>query len=117
MTKGAQNINSKDYYFFDNGIQLRNALRRASNGYTYYYGLDGAMVKNAFVDFDVLGTLGHLTVTTEVIPVTVSVLNKFILNGLVITKEVNVLSTTLEDLSACDGTSVKKWCWQELAVG
>ena len=52
MTKGAQNINNKDYYFFDNGIQLRNALRRASNGYTYYYGLDGAMVKNAFVDFD-----------------------------------------------------------------
>ena len=47
MTKGAQNINNKDYYFFDNGIQLRNALRRASNGYTYYYGLDGAMVKNA----------------------------------------------------------------------
>lgn len=52
MTKGARNINNKDYYFFDNGIQLRNALRRASNGYTYYYGLDGAMVKNAFVDFD-----------------------------------------------------------------
>ena len=40
MTKGAQNINNKDYYFFDNGIQLRNALRRASNGYTYYYGLE-----------------------------------------------------------------------------
>ena len=52
MTKGIQTINSKDYYFFDNGIQLRNALRRASNGYTYYYGLDGAMIKNAFVDFD-----------------------------------------------------------------
>ena len=31
---------------------MRNALRRASNGYTYYYGLDGVMVKNAFVDFD-----------------------------------------------------------------
>ncbi len=23
MTKGAQNINSKDYYFFDNGVQLQ----------------------------------------------------------------------------------------------
>ena len=66
---------------------------------------------------DVLGTLSHLTVTTEVIPVTVSVLNKFILDGLIITKEVNILSTTLEDLSACDGTCVTKWCWQELAVG
>ncbi len=36
MTKGAQNINSKSYYFFDNGVQLACALRRANNGYTYY---------------------------------------------------------------------------------
>ena len=66
---------------------------------------------------DGLNTLSHLTISTEVVPVAVTVLNKFILDDLIITKEVNILSTTLEDLSACDGTSITKWCWQELAVG
>ncbi len=41
---------SKDYYF-DNGVQCVMSAS-GQQRYTHYYGLDGAMVKNAFVDFD-----------------------------------------------------------------